>query len=123
MQYICEAPPKTWFRIETVAEAGFESRAMEHAVERYFRQAYGHAAPLDAEAGANDAAVEIGHHRLVHVVDPMGLLAQEAQAEILDAEHDVAAHHRFEARAVGVAVVRRRPAQRARRNRVGEEFG
>lgn len=40
MQYVCEAPPKTWFRIETEAEAAFESRAMDHAVERFFRQAY-----------------------------------------------------------------------------------
>lgn len=40
MQYICEAPPKTWFRIETPAEAALESRDMDHAVEKYFRQAY-----------------------------------------------------------------------------------
>ena len=41
MQFICDAPPgKTWFRIETEAEAGFESTAMSHAVEKYFRQAY-----------------------------------------------------------------------------------
>jgi hypothetical protein len=39
MQYICEAPPKTWFRIETEAEACLESRAMDHAVEKYFRLA------------------------------------------------------------------------------------
>jgi hypothetical protein len=43
MQYICEAPPKTWFRIETPAEAALESRDMDHAVEKYFRQAYDHA--------------------------------------------------------------------------------
>ncbi len=40
MQYVCESPPnKTWFRIETEAEAFQESQAMEHAVERYFKQA------------------------------------------------------------------------------------
>lgn len=39
MQYVCEAPPNTWFRIETEAEAGLESRAMNHAVEKYFKQA------------------------------------------------------------------------------------
>lgn len=39
MQYVCEAPPKTWFRIETDGEAFLESQAMDHAVERYFRQA------------------------------------------------------------------------------------
>jgi hypothetical protein len=44
MQYVCEAQPKTWFRIETQAEADLESRAMNHAVEKYFRRAYEEAA-------------------------------------------------------------------------------
>jgi hypothetical protein len=39
MQYVCESPPYTWFRIETEGEACLESRAMQHAVERYFLQA------------------------------------------------------------------------------------
>jgi hypothetical protein len=39
MKYICDAPPNTWFRLETEAEAAAESTAMEHAVEKYFRQA------------------------------------------------------------------------------------
>jgi hypothetical protein len=40
MQYVCDAQSKTWFRIETDGEAALESRAMEHAVERYFQQHY-----------------------------------------------------------------------------------
>jgi hypothetical protein len=37
MQFICDAPGnKTWFRIETAAEAAAESLAMSHAVEKYF---------------------------------------------------------------------------------------
>lgn len=40
MQYVCDAPPDTWFRLETVGEAQEESRLMDHAVERYFREAY-----------------------------------------------------------------------------------
>jgi len=44
MQYVCDAPPKTWFRIETEAEAALETRDMDHAVEKYFLQAYEHAA-------------------------------------------------------------------------------
>jgi hypothetical protein len=40
MQYVCETPAKIWFRIETAAEAALESRAMNHAVEKYFCQAY-----------------------------------------------------------------------------------
>jgi hypothetical protein len=39
MQYVCDAPPNTWFRIETQGEAALESRAMNHAVEKYFQQA------------------------------------------------------------------------------------
>ena len=37
MQYVCDAGEFTWFRLETEAEAVLESRAMNHAVERYFR--------------------------------------------------------------------------------------
>lgn len=40
MQYICDAGQKTWFRIETEPEAAAESKAMEHAVEKYFKQAH-----------------------------------------------------------------------------------
>jgi hypothetical protein len=39
MQFVCDATEgKTWFRIETEAEASKESESMEHAVERYFRR-------------------------------------------------------------------------------------
>jgi hypothetical protein len=34
MRYVCDAPNgKTWFRIETEAEAATESETMRHAVE------------------------------------------------------------------------------------------
>lgn len=37
MQYVCDAKKgRTWFRIETLAEAEQESRLMRHAVERFF---------------------------------------------------------------------------------------
>jgi hypothetical protein len=39
MKYICDAPGnRTWFRIETEAEAVNESDIMQHAVEKYFRK-------------------------------------------------------------------------------------
>ncbi|HUB94806.1 MAG TPA: hypothetical protein VL993_02755 [Stellaceae bacterium] len=39
MKYICDAPGnRTWFRIETEAEAANESDTMQHAVEKYFRK-------------------------------------------------------------------------------------
>jgi len=40
MQYICDASRDTWFRLETLAEAQAESKLMDHAVERYFRESY-----------------------------------------------------------------------------------
>jgi hypothetical protein len=39
MKYVCDAPgEKTWFRIETEAEAASESDTMRHAVEKFFRK-------------------------------------------------------------------------------------
>lgn len=39
MRFICDAPGrKSWFRIETEAEAELESALMEHAVEKHFRR-------------------------------------------------------------------------------------
>ena len=39
MKYVCDAPGgKTWFRMETEAEAASESDAMRHAVEKFFRK-------------------------------------------------------------------------------------
>lgn len=40
MRYVCDAPPgRTWFRIETEAEAEAESALMRHAVARHFARA------------------------------------------------------------------------------------
>ncbi len=40
MRYLCDAPGgKTWFRIETEAEAEAESALMRHSVDKYFRRA------------------------------------------------------------------------------------
>lgn len=45
MQYVCDAPDgKTWFRLETEAEAAQESVVMRHAVEKYFRREWDEAA-------------------------------------------------------------------------------
>jgi hypothetical protein len=39
MNYLCDAPDqKSWFRIETEAEAERESTLMDHAVAKYFRR-------------------------------------------------------------------------------------
>jgi hypothetical protein len=40
MRFVCDAAGgKTWFRIETEAEAAQESELMRHAVEKHFRRA------------------------------------------------------------------------------------
>jgi hypothetical protein len=39
MQFVCDAPNGTWFRMETEGEAFQESQLMNHAVEKHFRQA------------------------------------------------------------------------------------
>jgi hypothetical protein len=45
MRYVCDASQgKTWFRIETEAEAAAESETMRHAVEKYFRKEHEKAA-------------------------------------------------------------------------------
>lgn len=45
MKYVCDAPDgKTWFRIETEAEATAESEGMRHAVEKFFRKEHEKAA-------------------------------------------------------------------------------
>ena len=39
MQYVCDATgTRTWFRLETAAEATAESKEMSHAVEKHFAQ-------------------------------------------------------------------------------------
>jgi len=39
MKYVCDAPNrKSWFRLETEAEAERESMLMDHAVAKYFRR-------------------------------------------------------------------------------------
>lgn len=40
MKFVCDAGDASWFRIETLAEATFESREMKHAVERYFKDSH-----------------------------------------------------------------------------------
>ncbi len=39
MQFVCDGPNGTWFRIETEGEAMQESQLMGHSVEKYFHEA------------------------------------------------------------------------------------
>lgn len=73
MQYLCDAPgAKTWFRLETEAEAEAEAALMRHAVDKYFRRHLA-AAKESYSAPAGVAAFErdIGLKR--HVAETMPL--------------------------------------------------
>ncbi len=74
MQYICDASPNTWFRLETAAEAQAESRLMEHAVERYFHDAHDRATKSYVPpAGGRFIEQNIGRKDFVQRTTPMFL--------------------------------------------------
>jgi hypothetical protein len=70
MQFICDAGELTWFRIETEGEAALESAAMNHKVDKYFREAYEKAAQSHVPAaGARYVESSIG--RKDHILKTM----------------------------------------------------
>lgn len=84
MQYVCDAPPFTWFRIETEAEAAQESQVMNHAVEKYFSRAYREAA--DSFQPPRSAAVfeqNIGLKSHIQRVMPMFLTLRDNEGNAL----------------------------------------
>jgi hypothetical protein len=61
MEYVCDAPGgKTWFRIETEAEAVRESEEMNHAVEKHFRRERERALQTYQPTSANFIERDIG---------------------------------------------------------------
>lgn len=84
MQYVCDAGATTWFRIETEAEAALESRAMNHAVEKYFRQAYEHAAhSYVPPRSAHYIEQNIGLKAHIQRVMPMFLTLRDGEGKAL----------------------------------------
>lgn len=84
MQYVCDAPPNTWFRIETEGEAALESRAMDHAVEKYFRQAYQQAAESYVPPkSAHYIEQNIGLKAHIQRVMPMFLTLRDSEGKAL----------------------------------------
>ncbi|MEN0075046.1 MAG: hypothetical protein AAGC69_11715 [Paracraurococcus sp.] len=66
MQFVCDAPGRrTWFRIETEAEAAQESELMRHAVEKHYRRAYEAAADSYDPSGV--PYIEQGIRRVTHI--------------------------------------------------------
>jgi hypothetical protein len=84
MQYVCECGPKTWFRMETEAEAYLESQAMDHAVEKYFRQAREEAAAAYVPpAGRRVIEQNIGLTAHIQRVMPMFLTLRDGEGNAL----------------------------------------
>ncbi len=80
MQYVCDASPSTtWFRIETEGEAVLESRIMNHAVEKYFRQARDQAAQSYAPLPGPFIEQDIGLKAHIRRVMPIFLTLRDPE--------------------------------------------
>ena len=82
MKFVCDAPErKTWFRIETEAEAERESDLMEHAVARYFCRARRFAVQSYRPASTVSFEQNIGLEAHVQRVMPLFLTLRDAEGE------------------------------------------
>jgi hypothetical protein len=80
MQYVCDAPAKTtWFRIETLAEAGLESDLMNHAVEKHFQAAREQAIATYAPHPGRFIEQDIGLEAHVRRVMPIFLTLRDEE--------------------------------------------
>ncbi|PVE20284.1 hypothetical protein DC522_33250 [Microvirga sp. KLBC 81] len=84
MQYICDTPgSKSWFQIETEAEAVRESDAMGHAVEKHFRRACEAATNTYRSTSSSFIEQDIGLKAHVRRVMPLFLTLRDAEGEAL----------------------------------------
>ncbi|MFV0298871.1 MAG: hypothetical protein ACK5JT_22440 [Hyphomicrobiaceae bacterium] len=84
MDYICDAPPHTWFRLVSHGEAIEESRLMQHAVERYFREAYEEVrASYAPPSGGRFIEQNIGLKDYIQRVMPMFLTLRDNEGKAL----------------------------------------
>lgn len=81
MKFVCDAPDgKTWFRIETEAEADGESELMRHAVAKYFRRERERAlAAWRPPAGAPAIERDIGLNAFVARTMPLFLTLRDGE--------------------------------------------
>lgn len=78
MKYICDAPNgRTWFRLETEAEAASESQLMAHAVEKHFREAKAKAAATFVPASSRYIEQAIGLERHIQREMPLFLTLRD----------------------------------------------
>lgn len=83
MQFVCDAPPNAWFRIETATEAAFESRDMNHAVEKHFKQAYEEAATSYMPPPGRVIEQNIGLKAHIQRVMPLFLTLRDGEGKAL----------------------------------------
>ena len=80
MKYVCDAPDgRTWFRLETEAEAAAESQLMDHAVEKHFREARARAAASFVPASARYIEQEIGRNAHIQREMPLFLTLRDGE--------------------------------------------
>ena len=84
MRYVSDAPGgKTWFRIETQAEAALETQAMSHAVESYFILAQEHAAQSYVPPPGPFIEREIGLTAHIQRAMPIFLTLRDQEGTVL----------------------------------------
>lgn len=84
MKYVCDAPGgKTWFRIETEAEAIAESDVMRHAVEKFFRQERDKAAQSYQPPSGAFVEQEIGLNAHLQRTMPLFLTLRDGEGNAL----------------------------------------
>jgi hypothetical protein len=80
MRYVCDVPGgKTWFQIETEAEAAQESELMSHAVAKHFVQARERAAASYAPPPGPYIEQDIGREAHIRQVMPVFLTLRDAE--------------------------------------------
>lgn len=80
MQFVCDADGrKTWFRIETEAEAARESELMQHAVEKHFRRAYEQAHQAYSPAAGPYVEQDIGRAAYIRRMMPVFLTLRDEE--------------------------------------------
>jgi imidazolonepropionase-like amidohydrolase len=84
MQFVCDAAgQKTWFRIETEAEAARESELMRHAVEKHFRRAYEEAAQAYQPMPGPYIEQDIGRAAYIRRTMPVFLTLRDSEGKAL----------------------------------------
>jgi len=84
MQFVCDAGKgKSWFRIDTEAEAARESELMQHAVEKHFRRTHEQASQSYAPGPVPFVEQDIGRAAHIRRSMPVFLTLRDAEGAAL----------------------------------------